>query len=341
GGTGTPGLTQLRDNAGALVSGTSVKLSDDGIINSDKSASDIIALSVDEAQIDHGSVGGLTDDDHPALVPVDGSRAVDPTFTVESDTNANIIINSDKDNSADVVTSGILFQYAGTERASIYNHFKTYSTALLINYIHAGDVILAANSSVGIDEVAPETALEITKTAPYITLHNSTNEDSDGGRESRINFKGEQSSSSETTLARIEVSHDGAGADDKGKIVISVNDGNDVDTPSKTIEIDSNGTLITNQGKIDNTTRVTTTYTVLVSDHVIYADTDGGAFTLSLPAGVEGTNYKIINCGTSGNDLTVDPDGTEQLYGAGAGVASTLADGEVINIHYNVTEGWW
>ena len=97
-------------------------------------------------------------------------------------------------------------------------------------------------------------------------------------------------------------------------------------------------------GRIRNTTRIDNTdspYTVLVTDHVIYCDTDGGAITLNLLAGVEGTNHKIINCGSSGNDLTVDPNGTEQLYGGGAGVSQTISDGEVINIDFNSTEGWW
>ena len=40
--------------------------------------------------------------------------------------------------------------------------------------------------------------------------------------------------------------------------------------------------------KIVNTTRVTTTYTALVTDYMIFADTDGGAFTLTLPVGIEG-----------------------------------------------------
>jgi hypothetical protein len=94
-------------------------------------------------------------------------------------------------------------------------------------------------------------------------------------------------------------------------------------------------------GRIANTSRYTTTQTLGATDHIVFCDTDGAVWTLTLPAGVEGTHYKIINCGSSGNDLTVDPDGTEQLYGGGAGVAQTLSDGEVINIHYNATEGWW
>lgn len=101
------------------------------------------------------------------------------------------------------------------------------------------------------------------------------------------------------------------------------------------------GVLQTHKGRISNTSRYTTTQTLDATDEIVFANTDGSAWTLSLPAGVEGTHYKIINCGTSGNDLTVDPNGTEQLYGGGAGVAQTLSDGEVINIHYNATEGWY
>ncbi len=80
--------------------------------------------------------------------------------------------------------------------------------------------------SFGISET-PDRLVELYHATPYITLHNSTHEDTDGGRESRLNFKGEQGVDpfEETTLARIEVSHDGSGADDKGRIVESVNTG--------------------------------------------------------------------------------------------------------------------
>jgi len=98
----------------------------------------------------------------------------------------------------------------------------------------------------------------------------------------------------------------------------------------------------THDTTIVNTTRVTTSpYTVQSDDEVIFVDTDGGAITVNLLAGVEGKHLKIINCGSGGNDVTVDPNDTEQLYGAGAGIASTMSDGEVINIHYNSVEGWW
>ena len=79
-------------------------------------------------------------------------------------------------------------------------------------------------------------------------------------------------------------------------------------------------------------------YTVLAADHILFCDTDGGAITANLPAGIEGENYKLINVGTSGNDLTIDGSGAETVYGSATAV---LADGEVIDIHYSATQGWW
>lgn len=194
----------------------------------------------------------------------------------------------------------------------------------------------------GLNEWLPETSIEITQTEPYITLHNSTHEDSDGGGEVRIIGKREDGAGTETAAGQIEISHDGSDPNDKlGKIEDAVNTGAGLVVARR---LDSNGTQHTLFGRIHQTTRIDdgdSPYTVLVTDHIVYCDTDAGVITANLPAGVEGTNYKLINCGSSGNDLTIDPQAGENLYGAGAGVASTLADGEVININYNATEGWW
>ena len=87
------------------------------------------------------------------------------------------------------------------------------------------------------------------------------------------------------------------------------------------------------------TTRVTTTYTILIGDDTIFCDTDGGAFTVTLPAGSDGQTFRIINCGTSGNDLTIAPNGAELLTGVNA--SKTASDGTVIILTYQPTEGWY
>jgi hypothetical protein len=85
--------------------------------------------------------------------------------------------------------------------------------------------------------------------------------------------------------------------------------------------------------------RITSSTTLDGSAEVIFCDTDGGAITTTLPPGVAGTTYKIINCGSSGNDVTVTPDGSELLVGSNS--SETLADGDALIITYEVTEGWW
>ena len=107
-------------------------------------------------------------------------------------------------------------------------------------------------------------------------------------------------------------------------------------TAGDTLEI--GGTVTTGAGRIVNTTRVTAAYTALVTDHMIFADTDGGAYTIDLPAGVEGQYLRIANVGTSGNDVTIDGDGGETVMGA---ATQDLADGEIMILIYNATEGWW
>jgi len=83
--------------------------------------------------------------------------------------------------------------------------------------------------------------LTLASATPYQTLVNDTHEDTDGGRESRINFKGEQSGGELTTLARIEAGHDGAVDDEKGHLDIFINDGDDGNSPTKIIKINSTG----------------------------------------------------------------------------------------------------
>jgi len=77
--------------------------------------------------------------------------------------------------------------------------------------------------------------------SPSATLENSTAEDSNGGRESSLLFKGLQSGSEESTLVKIIGSHDGSSDDQKGKLQIYTNDGADGDSPTLQVTIDSAG----------------------------------------------------------------------------------------------------
>lgn len=101
-------------------------------------------------------------------------------------------------------------------------------------------------------------------------------------------------------------------------------------------------TMTTEQGRIKKTTRITNAdspYTILSTDHEIFCDTDSGTITLNLPAGIDGTNYRIINCGSSSNNITINPNGAELLEGDNSSV--DIVDAETYIITYETTEGWW
>ena len=70
-------------------------------------------------------------------------------------------------------------------------------------------------------------------------LHNRTHEDTDGGRESLITFKGEQSGGEISTLAQIQASHDGTSDDEKGDLIFKTNDGSDGSSPTEAMRITS------------------------------------------------------------------------------------------------------
>lgn len=77
------------------------------------------------------------------------------------------------------------------------------------------------NNRVGIGDTVPGTQLQIKGTAPYVTLQNSTAENTSGGCESRIIFEDHANAA----LGQIEVSHKGSSDDTKGKLVLSTNNG--------------------------------------------------------------------------------------------------------------------
>lgn len=70
-----------------------------------------------------------------------------------------------------------------------------------------------------------------------------------------------------------------------------------------------------------------------------FGDTDNGAVTFTLPAGVAGQSFRIVNTGTNGNSLTITPNGSENLIGANS--SFVLNDGEALVIYYDENKGWY
>jgi len=79
-------------------------------------------------------------------------------------------------------------------------------------------------------------------------------------------------------------------------------------------------------------------YEIKDTDEVIFFDTSAGDITANLRPGVDGRQYRLINAGSSGNKVWLNPYGTEKLFGSNS--SEYLADGEVFIITFNSTFGW-
>jgi hypothetical protein len=87
-------------------------------------------------------------------------------------------------------------------------------------------------------------------------------------------------------------------------------------------------------------TRTTaSSYTVLAADNVIFANTDSNAVTINLLAGVDTHTLRIVNTGTSGNNVTITPNGAEHLIGVNS--SFTLFDGEALEVTFDDNDGWY
>jgi len=108
--------------------------------------------------------------------------------------------------------------------------------------------------NLSVDTVDVTGDITATDATPEVIIVNDTHEDTDGGREGKVTFKGQQSGGEETTLAEIQASHDGTSDDEKGDLIFKTNDGSDGASPTERLRIDSDGqTTITRE---DNGTQL-------------------------------------------------------------------------------------
>ena len=99
----------------------------------------------------------------------------------------------------------------------------------------------ASTDRVGVGISNPGTFVEIVSAAPYVTIRNSTQEDNDDGRESKIIFEGEQSGGEISTLAQIEASHTTSSDNQAGRLSFSTNSGSSI---SETLRLGSEGDVL-------------------------------------------------------------------------------------------------
>ena len=88
-----------------------------------------------------------------------------------------------------------------------------------------------------------------------------------------------------------------------------------------------------------NVTFTDTPYTPLPTDEEIFFDTTDGPIDCSLPPGIDGTNYRMINVGFADNDVNLIPALTDKLFGLNQN--ERIADSEVILMTFDEVDGWY
>lgn len=112
--------------------------------------------------------------------------------------------------------------------------------------------------------------------------------------------------------------------------------------------IDGSGNFYWGKAEMGFITTVSTTpYAVLDTDRYISVSTTGGARTVNLPA-IASTNHgRVIRIGDASgnalaNNITINPNGTDQIVNGGAGVAHVLnSNDESITLMANNTTSNW
>ena len=142
---------------------------------------------------------------------------------------------------------------------------------------NGSDVVLASAASASdvLDFETFNSFSLVDQTFDNVTLKNPTHEDTDGGRESAVSFKGEQSGGEISTLAQIQASHDGTSDDQKGDLIFKTNDGSDNDAPTEAFRVDSGQNILVGQSSTTTPVSGNTVGTALQSGGRLELTCDG------------------------------------------------------------------
>jgi hypothetical protein len=178
-----------------------------------------------------------------------------------------------------------------------------------------------SSGNLGIAEPNPETAIELTKTQPYFTFHNPTEEDIANGRESIQFHKGETGAGFEHVMAKITVAAEG-GAGQEAYWALALNNGDDDDSPTERLRVDSKG-LMTVEGAIASgylefSTEGPTDDVDVSGINVLFLSAIDNPITIGgFSGGVAGQTLRVTRCCKTANNVTLEhaePEGTQKIY---------------------------
>jgi len=159
-----------------------------------------------------------------AVLTLGQDQAQDSEITVSARTGANagqsltISAGSTATNGNDLNGGNLILASGGgdgTGTSDIILNTKTNGTDGATEKVR-----ILGNGNVGIGDTSPGTMLQVSGADAYLTLKNTTAENGEGGAETKVIFEDHGNNA----LAQIEGSHHGTEDDNKGKLILSIND---------------------------------------------------------------------------------------------------------------------
>ena len=174
-------------------------------------------------------------------VPVPQSVREDQSFTATAGQTTFNTLGYTDGNRIKVSLNGVLLEGGGVDYTATNG-----SDVVLTVAASADDIIRfeTFNEFTLVNSTMTTPTLTGTTLKSDVTLKNDTEQDTDGGRASKIIYQGEQSGGEISTLAEIEASHDGTSDDEKANLIFRTNDGSDGSSPTEAARIDSSQTFM-------------------------------------------------------------------------------------------------
>ena len=163
-------------------------------------------------------------------VPVPQSVREDQSFTATAGQTTFNTLGYTDGNRIKVSLNGVLLEGGGVDYTATNG-----SDVVLTVAASADDIIRfeTFNEFTLVNSTMTTPTLTGTTLKSDVTLKNDTEQDTDGGRASKIIYQGEQSGGEISTLAEIEASHDGTSDDEKANLIFRTNDGSDGSSPTR------------------------------------------------------------------------------------------------------------
>jgi len=198
---------------------------------------------------------------------------------------------------------------------------------------YSGPIVfkIEENGDTGIGTTSPGARLDVKGSTNDGSTNVLTWQDSDGASLGVIDTNGNVGIGTTSPGARLDIK---GSTNDGSTNILTWQDSDGANLGG----VNTQGKLTTVGSRIHKATLETGTTTLGDTDEVVVVDTDSGPVTINLPPGTNGQHYVITNAGSSGNDVTLTPDGSENLLLVNAD--QLLHDGETLALYYEDDKGW-